>query len=106
MGKVSDLSKEAGLLKANRLLLGIEVSQRAATICRIWFDGKKTISSAEAYSDNDYKKAGMGTKAQKVFNRRLGRVCFSDEFVSQIRTDKSKFVRRSPGEEYNPDCIF
>lgn len=32
-------------------------------------------------------------------------VCFSDESSFQILNDKSTFVRRRPGEEYDPDCI-
>ncbi|GIY24743.1 hypothetical protein CDAR_517261 [Caerostris darwini] len=31
------------------------------------------------------------------------RVCFLDESVFEIITDKSKSVRRRPGEEYHPD---
>lgn len=32
-------------------------------------------------------------------------VCFSDESTFEILADKSKFVRRRPGEKYHPDCL-
>lgn len=44
----------------------------------------------------------------KLYNNilRLKQVCFSDESVFQVMSDKSQFVRRRPGEEYHPDCII
>ncbi|GIY48869.1 uncharacterized protein CDAR_101 [Caerostris darwini] len=40
--------------------------------------------------------------SQLTMQRRLAEF---DESIFQIMTDKSKFVRRRPGEEYRPDCI-
>lgn len=36
---------------------------------------------------------------------RLFQVCFSDESIFQVLMEKSKFVRRRPGEQFKPGCI-
>lgn len=35
----------------------------------------------------------------------VSQVCFSDESIFQVMAEKSKFVRRRPGEKFHPDCI-